>query len=88
MSDNPEPPPPPPHADRKPWWEHSGFRSLVVILYGLWLPFLHDYLRGILGLAMAITVEASITAICGFFGINLVTQQAEARGRQQERDSQ
>ncbi len=79
----PVPPPPPPPADDKPWWESTGFRTLFPALYTIWLPFLHAWLEGLIGLAYAIAVETSIVVILGFFGINIMTRQAEARGRQQ-----
>lgn len=79
----PVPQPPPPPADDKPFWEHSGFRTLVGTIYGIWLPFLYGWLVSLLGVELAIATLATVSVVLTFFGIDVVTRQAEARGRRQ-----
>ena len=79
------PPPLPPPGESKPWWESSGFRSLVATLYGIWLIPLYKYVESKWGGEYAGYVTGTVTAVLSAFGFVKVAQQSEARGRAQEK---
>ena len=71
--------------DTKPWYEHSAFRGLVATLYGIWTPFLYEWVRRLAGEGCALATIASLTAILSTYGFVKVAAQSEARGRAQQR---